>query len=294
MPEFNFCPYCGTKLPQEGAKFCPNCGRSLVDEQGVSDQSQDVDKGSLISGTITNSQGQPLEGAEIEVSGVSLAGERVRYTAKSDATGKYSLLVARGVYTIRAIVTRNYDGKRWQLRLHPCDEDNSMASAGSSPTIKDFQWRLTGLIPGGDPTFAGSYYGGSIWIRCSSSNENEQLERVIRSGGSEQFVCTFTLTPTAPLIDGSPGTVLTMTRTVKALWSTEHNVELENSPYLYDIPLGRYTLTACLTFPGRLGRTAPVKLYDDQGWRDTVDVSFEPDVISGTEQNIILVDLPNG
>lgn len=295
MPEVNFCPYCGTKLLHEGARFCPSCGRSLVDGQEVRDPGRDVRQGSRISGTITDPRGQPLERAEIEVSGVSLAGERVRYTAKSDATGTYFLPVARGVYNIYAVFVAHYQGKRWRLRLHPCDEDNEMVSAGHEPIVKDFQWRLAGLIPGANSTVADSYYGGSLWIRCSSSVDDDRLKSAILSEGPERSVCTFTLTPAAPLIDGSPGEVLTMTRTVKSLWSTEDDVDLETTPYLYDIPLGQYMLMASLSFPGWPGRTVPVPLNADGGeWQDTVDVSFEPNGVTwGTEQNIILLGLPD-
>ncbi len=292
MPEFSFCPYCGTELLHQGARFCPSCGRSLVDGQGVADQGRDERQESQVSGTIMDPLGHPLEGAEIEVSGVSLAGERVRYTIKSDATGGYSLPIARGAYNIYASLTMHYQGKKWRLRLHPCDENNDMVSAGPSPVVKDFQWRLTGLIPGGDTTFADSYYGGSLWIRCSG--ENEQLKEAILSGGPERFVCTFTLIPTAPRIDWSPGEVLTVTRTVKSLWSAEDSVDLETTPCLYDIPLGRYTLAATLTFSGWPGRILSVPLYaDEQEWQDSVDISFEPNGVSwGTEQNIVLLELP--
>ncbi len=293
MPEFRFCPYCGTKLQHEGARFCPSCGLSLVDGQGAPDQGGDARQGSQVSGTVTDPRGQPLEGAEIEVSGTSLAGERVRFTARSDASGRYALPVARGVYKINATLTTHYQGKRWRLRLHPCDGDNEMVSAGSAPVVKDFQWRLTGPIPGGDPTLADSYYGGSLWVRCSG--EDDHIREAILAAGPEHFVCTFTFTPVGPRIDGGPGEVLTMARTVEALWSTETNVDLEATPYLHDIPLGQYTLTASLMSSGLPGRTAPVPISVDGGeWRDTGDISFEPNGVTwGTEQNIILIGLPD-
>ncbi len=294
MPNFNFCPYCGTKLQHEGARFCPGCGQSLTEGQGTTAPASSASQGSQISGTAVDPRGQPLPGAEIEVSGASLAGERQTFRAKSDSQGRYALLVPRGVYNVYAKHTVGYQGKRWRLRLHPTDENNDMVSAGPTPIVKDFQWRLTGLIPGGDPTFMESYYGGHIWIRCNSSSDRPVQEFVLRTS-PESFVCTFTLTPVGPLIDGSAGTVLTMVRTVKALWSTEDNVDLENTPNLYDIPIGQYTMTAALAVPGWQANAASVPLNaDGEEWQEAVDVSFEPNSVSwGTQQNIILIGLPD-
>jgi hypothetical protein len=169
-----------------------------------------------------------------------------------------------------------------------------MVSVGPAPVVKDYQWHLTGLIPGSDPTFMESYYGGHIWIRCSSYSDRPLQEFVLRVS-PESFVCTFTLTPVGPLIDGSAGAVLTITRIVKALWSDESNVDLENTPNLHDIPIGQYQMTAALSLPGWQASAFSVPLNaDGEEWREAVDVHFEPNSVSwGTEQNIILIGLPD-
>ncbi len=286
MSVFNFCPQCGARLAG-GTNFCPNCGRRLVGEQDQPEQPSGIREGTLVSGTAMDTQGEPLVGAEITIKGVSLAGENVRYTTKTDSSGNYSLRVARGVYDFLGTVTRNYGGGgQWTLRLHPLDNSTSMEAAGPSPIRKDFRWQLTGLRPGADPTWWGAYYGGAIWVRWSS--DGRDITEAIRATNSARYVCAFTLTPTGRRIDGSSGEALTVTRTMDGLLEPRDNVPIEKSDHLHDIPIGQYTLTGVLTAPD--GRTVPLLFsnIEVEGYQEAIDIRFEPAIIWDTDNPAIV------
>lgn len=199
----------------------------------------------VIKGVIRDEQGDPVAGAVVRIVGYTgnptgLVGADHDEEATTDGNGAYRLQPPSGLYDIHATATVPYDGKTFkEFYLHPAD-GNCEAQMSAPGIVKDFVLRLTGqirCIDGPDPTNAGLYSGGPIDLFYQSP----------RSLPADTQL-TFTLTPTAALADGSPGTALTFTRTVAHL--ANGSGPLETTGTLHDIPLGRYQLTGFATLPG--------------------------------------------
>ncbi|MDQ3927491.1 MAG: hypothetical protein M3272_11035 [Actinomycetota bacterium] len=112
-----------------------------------------------------------------------------------------------------------------------------------------FQWKLTGLQPGGDPNNPEQYYGGYIEVRFGDETGNVP-------NLPEGITLRFTLTPAVPLIDGSNGQTAIRERTAAAMRTARGPVL--NSSRLEDIPIGPYRITGELSQPG--GRATPLRM----------------------------------
>jgi hypothetical protein len=79
------------------------------------------------------------------------------------------------------------------LDLHPDNSDHFGSDAGA---IRNFDWRLTGLIPGRETAtnYASSYYGAALSVGSGDLNSSLDV----------QFV-QVTFVPQGPLVDGSAG-----------------------------------------------------------------------------------------
>jgi len=93
--------------------------------------------------------------------------------------------------------------------------------------VRNFRWQLTGRIP----DLSNAYFGGEIRLLGDGTLKQSDTVEV-------------TLTPTAPLVDGSAAQ--TITRRVGAY------------DFLYDVPVGQYT--ASIVAIGRNGARSPLKV----------------------------------
>jgi hypothetical protein len=148
-------------------------------------------------------QGLPLQDAVVQTPGASAASGTE--TVKPDASSTYSARVGHGTYEVRAYTDLTRQGETWRLPLHPTDNSGSLVDSRNGAT-KDFQWKLTGLQPDGDPNNREQYYGG--YIEVTSGDETGNVPNL-----PEGTTLRFTLAPTGPLIDGSSGETVTRERT---------------------------------------------------------------------------------
>jgi len=258
-------------------------------EQPVAPATQ-AETGGVISGTVTDAQGQPLRNVEVraqtpaEIAGRPLA----RYVAQSDEQGTYSMEVSSYPYRLSASIKVLYRGKQWERQLHPTDDSADIVTP-KGHIGKDFSWQLTGLVPGQDPEGYTSYYGGYIQLQWGENSSNPSLL-------SPEPILQVTLTPTSPLIDGSIGKVLKLKRTIKA--TTTREGPLERTCYLHDIPIGPYRATATLILPN--GDIHPLSVSTNterRGGRvpgESADLEFSPSFAKSSDNLSLFLDFSLG
>ncbi|MFC4456110.1 carboxypeptidase-like regulatory domain-containing protein [Deinococcus sonorensis] len=177
-----------------------------------------------MSGVVRNSAGQPVAGAKV------FAGHTVYYNTNAlgvtDANGRYSVSVREpaGSWYAGGQVTREYHGRTYTFELHP---DDPAPFNGASGAVRNFEWRLTGPRPDGGT------YGGTVMVYADFFDP-ELLDLLSD--------VELTLTPDGPLVDGSPGRVIT-----SGLSQTPEGDGVR------DVPIGRYRVTA------RLGQGAAAR-----------------------------------
>lgn len=189
----------------------------------------------VISGTVTDTQGNPLPNAEIIVFGTTNGSDQQRYTTTTDSNGAYSVQVAAGQYYTYAFANVTYENTAWSLPLDPVDGVNDMQNPANGLT-KDFRWKLDGLQPQQPAYDPHNFYGVPLHLNFAGLN--------LPPDGA---TFTFTLTPNGPLIDGSTGQTLTFQRSAQAMRTDPGSVSLDDTDNLYDIPIGDYTITGQVT-----------------------------------------------
>jgi hypothetical protein len=225
----------------------------------------------VISGRVTTEVGTPVAGASLRIvgyTGGANLGQEIE-TVSSAADGTYRYQVPSGLYEVLGEGPLDFEGQTYLFLLDPADGscEQEMSEAG---IVKDFVLRLSGLmtcLDGVDPENYLFYHGAAVQLfsRLASAAPHDIVE--------------YRLEPVGSLGDGSAGQVLTMQRTVTAHSSSFG--PLDGTSYLYDIPLGRYLLSATLLAPA-----GPVPLLvstaTDPTPAQSVEVSFDPRVIVGT------------
>jgi hypothetical protein len=187
------------------------------------------------SGLVTNSAGRPLAGAEVVIHGTTSTGRHASFEQRTDAQGRYSVRVPRGVYAARAYGNLVWNGKSYRLLLHPVDNDNNRSYDANPGVVKDFVWRLSGLkaYRNLDPERAESYYGGTIQIVLRDPMRNG-LEAIAEFAPAT--VLEIFLNPIGTLLDGSAARPL--------LFKSNTSGNSPDQRVLKDVPAGRYVLTA--------------------------------------------------
>lgn len=191
----------------------------------------------VISGMAVDTQGTPLQGVDIFINGITAAGDTGHYDVYTDASGMYSVMVAPGNYYVYAFSTVTYENARWSLPLDPTDGSNQMVDPSNGIT-KDFLWKLSGQVPGGDGTHYTDFYGAATTLNLS-----------VLSSVPAGSTFAFTLTPNGSLIDGSQGQTITIQRTVEQINTPYGGVPLDQTGYLEDIPIGDYTINGQMMAP---------------------------------------------
>jgi hypothetical protein len=223
-----------------------------------------------ITGTLTDREGRPLKNAWAQIRGVTDRGENVGFKGDIDGTGRYSVDLPPGRYSVRAVVQVYYEGRTWYLDLHPTDNvHNEISPQGE--VVKNFQWLVAGFKPGGDPEAYLSYYGAAILIAFSGGSFYSMPQ-------PEQQLVELTLTPTGPLIDGSQGALQTSRVSLS---------QLLQRPRVWDIPIGSYRATA--RFIRSDGARFRLLLRPEFGrpgsdqWQHIVGITFEPSTMASPQ-----------
>jgi hypothetical protein len=193
----------------------------------------------VVSGRVTDAQGDPVADATITVAGYTGTGSNVVEEATTGSDGTYRIPVPEGLYDVRGVAAVQHAGQSFVLDLHPasgaCEE--AMSADG---IVADFRLELSGLLPcygDPDPEDYSSYSGATI-----------DLSYAFPRSLPADAVVTVTLEPDGPLADGSEGQPLTFTRTVAALDAFAGPIE--ESRYLHDIPLGAYRISGTVESGG--------------------------------------------
>jgi hypothetical protein len=190
------------------AEFVPAFSRAIYNLEGI----MAVAQRGIVSGKVTDAQGNPLEGVKIIIDhGLFFNTNLVTSTG---ADGRYRIRVPNGAWFAFAQISKTYNGNNYTFYLKPDNSD----SFGGEGAVRNFVWVLTGKR--GKP-MADGFIGGTVTF-----DENPRSRPVADTDDIE-----FTLTPVGALIDGSTGKVLKLRGQ-------------NNDRRLRDIPVGRYDITA--------------------------------------------------
>lgn len=202
-----------------------------------------------VTGTLTDSQGKPLAGEVI----ASVSGRR-RDKDSGHATvmkvpagkGRYEIEVPDGSYDPPAARVKMPLGGRTVYLTLAADDASSDPWAGQQESkhglVRNFVWRISGTVPGGDPKKPEGYWGGSVLL--------DKADALVSAATVE-----LTLQPDGPLADGSAGQ--TIVRRSRLPWKGPED------RYLFDVPPGRYVVTARQIGPG--GKATPLHVSATNG-----------------------------
>lgn len=234
----------------------------------------------VLSGTVVDQAGRPAEGLALKLSCGTSAGTVAFYQAETARDGGYGVRAEDCQEEVEGRLRIEYRGEEWLLRLHPTD-GTTYETESTEGAVEDFQWRISGPMPEGDPEDPRDYYGGHAHVLYVEDASRERKPMPFPEGSVVRFVWR----PLEPLLDASQGEVLRFARTVGAInsgkyrYSTAdllHEGPIEQSDVLHDIPAGVYEVSATLAGPN--GKTLPLRLatLTDQGYRERVQVEFRP------------------
>jgi hypothetical protein len=232
-------------------------------------QTKNRKKSGWVVGTITNSKGKPLSGALVRVGGIVNGGNLGSFETQTDAKGNYKLQVPNGYYHVNAWVFPKYQGVQSSLPLYPVDKDKIKEQFSQDGIVKDFIWKISGPMPVKHPVLdPNEYYGGVIIFSGQDINSTKAL-----SDPPAGSIIEFTLTPVGPLIDGSKGKVIT--RKKKLSKSLMNLNPTQEHRLVFDIPIGKYKITAKVTEPNQKSRSLRMATRKTPTYASTVTVTFQ-------------------
>lgn len=193
------------------------------------------------------------------------------YNINMDNNSHYKQEVLSSVYAFDARASMLLNGHRVNIPLDPVDGKTGNTQFASAPgVVRDFRLKLSGLLPGGDPGDANSYYGGKVSVCDGADNFTSTGYWDNLAAKYPGSTVIFTLTPKGPCVDGSAAPLKQITCTVDDL--------LNSGKYLVNFPLARYYLTALLRKSS--GQQIPLKLTFIPGATgplyDFLDLTFPP------------------
>jgi hypothetical protein len=225
-----------------------------------------------VSGKITMADGRPITtpGAKFNVnlSGVSAAGEKVYFSPIVNPGGAYSQKVPDGIYHMPyATITVPFEGKQYRLKLEPVNPTGDRESAAG--ITQDFVWKLTGPKPDTNVEINNHthWYGESINCRFNTWRDDIKKSPPPLPPGTR---LVFTLKPLTKLIDGSDAKTLTVERD----WRPNDVTPNDN---LNDLPPANYELSGVAKLPD--GSTKPILLMgkgDYPKFNPSTKVLLEP------------------
>ena len=236
-------------------------------------QGSGVPAANMVKGNIFDAKGNKyaLDNSNVLVHVTGTGQNNNAYHISMDNTSHYEKEVATGLYTFNVRAWTSLNGKVISVPLDPADGKPSTTQFNSANGItRDFRLKLTGLVPGGDPAYADSYYGGKIAV-CDGAYFFGQNGTTNNLGTKYPGATVmFILTPKSLCIDGSTAQIAQINIAVEDLRSS--------SEYLVNFPLARYYLSALLK--KATGQQIPLKLNFTNAATgahyDFLDISFSP------------------
>jgi hypothetical protein len=193
---------------------------------------------------VLNTKGQPIANAKVRAENTALTTDAF-VEGKTDANGHYSLpLSVLGGWTIYAWKdVTDANGQVYHLRMAGAtDADYEPFAPGKNTVVRNFKWKLTGVIPDRSQAadFSSGYFGGSLDFVNAHYNEDESKPTEMPAG--TKITVTLTPEPGATYLDGSAATeVITKTFTIV------ERVPRDVNFYIGNIPVTKYTVTAKTT-----------------------------------------------
>ena len=213
----------------------------------------------VVSGTVRTADGRPLAGATIRISGATGAGSGTTVRTQSDRNGNYRLRVRPGHYNVDAYYDLTFSGQTYRELPLASTSRGCQRQLSQNGIVRNFVLRLSGplhCLSNFDANEPGSYAGGMVLVTPGKIPAAARVR--------------FTFTPIGTLADGSKGQVLTFERS-GAMLATGGG-RLGQTAWLYDIPLGRYRVSAVSALPG--GTTQALMLRTDGADAPSVEIGF--------------------
>lgn len=206
---------------------------SSCTEKDKVENSNDGGQPNTVTGIVVDAQGNPLSGVKVRAE--NPMGNNIHVDGTTGADGRYHLqLSSIGGWKIYAWKNVDYKGKIFHLRMGmKNDADYDAFSTNDKTVVKNFVWKLSGLIPDRDQDVRNGfgYFGGSL-LFVNINNLVPQMP-----AGTK---VTVTLTPAAgaAYIDGRTATAAgTITKTFTITSGVDQNY------YMNDIPVTEYRIS---------------------------------------------------
>lgn len=195
-------------------------------------------------GRVTNSAGEPIAGALVDLKNTLFYGSSAEVKTKKDGT--YRVELARGTWHASAHANVTYNKQKYRIDLCPDSDDDF---ANTDGVVRNFTFKLTGEKENGLGT-----YGFPVIVYAVPGDYSFQETDV-----------ELTLTPDGPLVDGSKGQVI-----------TGKCVHTPDGTAIKDVPMGRYKVKARVVEKGKPAEAMRVRVRNkDQEFVDEVTADFE-------------------
>ncbi len=196
-----------------------------------------------LTGTATDERGAPLAGVTVTATAPGAAPGQTTYTTETDRQGQFALALPDGFYTVTARVSVAYHGEQYRFALHPPGGDDGSYHPSRPGIVRNYVWQLSGRSAGAaaPATAAPSDSGGTLYLLGQDPQDARRLLQ-LPAGASVEV----RLTPVGPLVDGSPGQLLTWRQQFSQQTLNAHPLRDRTWP---DIPPGQYTAVARLLAP---------------------------------------------
>jgi hypothetical protein len=215
-----------------------------------------------IAGRVTFADGRVLTGdvrdIMISISGVSEAGERVRYSPAVNDSGVYRQRVAAGSYAFNPAQARfGFGAQEIRLPLEPVGRLWNRDREAEDGIVQDFVLKLTGPTPYGqssglDPNNHTHWYGLSVGLSWQTWRADKNRPT---SPPPEGTRFRFTCRAVTPGVDGEAVAPFTLERG----WAPSRITPIDA---LNDLPPASYEITGEAVLPD--GRVVPV-LFQGRG-----------------------------
>ncbi|TWI06098.1 hypothetical protein IP90_00361 [Luteimonas cucumeris] len=209
-------------------------------------------------GTARDTQGNPIAGAKILLDNSVYYASYIHGSTRDD--GSYRIKAQPGAWRAYASIRKAYNGKTYTLELHP-DNIDAFDDEGA---VRNFTWKLEGRTPENDYGYYGGFIQLSTDLDFSADLDNVELA----------------LTPSGPLIDGSPGKSLRL-RLGDHYWIDRYQIE--------DIPIGRYRVEATLKSDEGDRRLRIQDWHTKGEFKPEFQLDFIPDPGSGVDNSASIV-----
>jgi hypothetical protein len=200
------------------------------------DKPGDPDDGgepNIVTGIVVDAQGNPLSGVKVRAENPT--GDNIHVDGTTGADGKYSLQITSiGGWKIYAWKNAEYKGNMFHLRMGMKDDaDYNAFSTNGKTVVKNFVWKLNGIIPDRDQDVKNGfgYFGGTL-LFVNINNLVPQMP------AGTKVVVTLTPTAGAKYIDGQTApaaNVITKTFTMRS--------GVDQNYYINDIPVTEYRIS---------------------------------------------------